>query len=87
MNRKEAKKETFKTNTFELTTVSNAPVTLSYLPQEGDFVHTIDGKSIKLVENLKAGGEGIIYKVDIDCNLVAKIYLKGKFTKRKEAKI
>lgn len=87
LDRKEAKKETFKMNTFELTTVSDAPVTLSYLPQEGDFVHTIDGKSIKLVENLKAGGEGIIYKVDIDCNLVAKIYLKGKFTKRKEAKI
>ena len=87
MNRIEAKKDTFKTDTFDLTTVPDTPITLSYLPQEGDFVHTIDGERIRLVENLKAGGEGAIYKVDIDSNLVAKLYLNGKLTKRKEAKI
>lgn len=87
MNKQGVKQKIFNKKTFVLTSVPDTPIALSSLPQKDDFVYTLDGKRIKLVENLKAGGEGSIYKIDMDSNLVAKIYLKGKLTERKKAKI
>lgn len=77
-------KEALSMNRQGVTSVPDTPIALSSLPQQNDFVYTLDGKRIKLVENLKAGGEGSIYKIDMDSNLVAKIYLKGKLTERKK---
>lgn len=87
MNKQETKQKVFIKKTFVLTSIPDTPIVLSSLPKTGDIVYTNKGKGITLVEELKTGGEGTVYKINTDNSLVAKIYLKGKLTKRKEAKI
>jgi hypothetical protein len=44
------------------------------IPQENDFVYDDNGRAVKLVEKISAGGEGLIYTTDTQ--YVAKIYKK-----------
>lgn len=69
------------------TKISTLPDTqnpVSHIPIEGEEVLTTNG-TVKLVKQLGAGGEGIIYTTNTP--YVAKIYKKEKNTKRRMEKI
>lgn len=64
----------------------NEPLAVSYIPDVGEAVYTVDGTPIRLESQLNAGGgEGIIYATST--NSVAKIYKKNKVTRRNCEKI
>lgn len=67
-----------------VTTLEDVPMRVSYIPREEDIVYTPRG-SIRLLKEVAAGGEGIIYTTDTP--YVAKIYKKENNTKRKYEKI
>lgn len=87
MKKQESSFKSINNKTTKLTSVPDNPIYLSSLPQQGDYIYTKQGQEIKLVEDFKAGGEGTVYKIDINDKIVAKIYHKGKLTERKKAKI
>ena len=68
-----------------VTSIPDSPININNVPQERDNVYTESGKSIRLLSKVGSGGEGTIYSTDTQ--YVAKIYLNGKNTKRKKAKI
>lgn len=55
------------------------------MPVEGGEVYTDQGGNIRLMDQIGNGGEGIIYNTNTD--YVAKIYKKGKLTRRKYEKL
>lgn len=67
-----------------VTNIEDTPMKVSYIPKEQETVYTPQ-RSIKLLEEVAAGGEGIIYNTDT--SYVAKIYKKENNTKRKYEKI
>ncbi|OYQ78710.1 hypothetical protein B9T19_07635 [Ignatzschineria sp. F8392] len=69
----------------QVTTMEDEKLSISYLPQEGDYVTGSDGHKIKLLEKVAEGGEGIIYRTDT--RHVAKIYKPENNTLRKKEKI
>ncbi len=65
----------------------NLPV--SQIPKEGDYVTAIrDGKTkqIRLIEEVGSGGEGSVYKTDVN-GFVAKIYKPEKITRLRHEKL
>lgn len=75
------------TSTFEITSIPDTPVKLKFIPKEGGYVFRANGQKIRLAEDYKAGGEGVVYKIDISNNIVAKVYHDSKLTERKKAKL
>ncbi len=59
---------------------------VSYIPKEGDEVITSSGNTVMLLEELARGGEGIVYKTNIDSKLV-KIYDPSRLTKLRLKKL
>lgn len=75
--------EIFKVCT-RVTSIKDIPMQVSHIPKEGEDVYTLH-EPIRLLKELAAGGEGIIYSTNT--HYVAKIYKKENNTKRKYEKI
>lgn len=67
-----------------VTLVADTPMKVSHIPKEQETVYTPRG-SIRLIKEVAAGGEGIIYTTNTP--YVAKIYKRENNTKRKCEKI
>lgn len=64
-------------------------LTVSHIPTEGDYVTAIrDGQTrqIRLLEEVGKGGEGSVYKTDLN-GIVAKIYKPEKITRLRHEKL
>jgi serine/threonine protein kinase/rRNA-processing protein FCF1 len=80
------KKKGFKFRT-SLTSILDDVLKLENIPVVGQSVYDDSGNVIRLISTIKAGGEGTVYNINIDGNFVAKIYHKGKMTRRHKEKI
>ena len=76
--------EIFKTSK-KVTKLKDSIQNISYIPKENEDVYITDGKSIKLMDEVAAGGEGIIYRTNTP--YVAQIYKRNNNTVRKYEKI
>lgn len=64
----------------------DAQVNVNHLPQAGEMVLLGSGGSLKLLREIKAGGEGVIYETERPHH-VCKIYHRNRLTKLKQKKI
>ena len=69
----------------QVTSRRDDPVLTGRIPEENDTVRTSRQGSIRLIQRLAAGGEGVIYQTDTP--YVAKIYKREKITYRKLEKL
>lgn len=65
---------------------NNEVINVAELPGKGEVAYTSDGEKIKLIRQLGAGGEGIVYETDKK-GIVAKIYLPEKITQNRKEKL
>lgn len=69
----------------EVTKLADSIQNVSHIPKENEEVYVADGRAIRLIDEVAAGGEGIIYTTNTP--YVAKIYKSKNNTRRKYEKI
>lgn len=70
----------------EVVTLSNKPLPISRIPEEGNKVFTDKGGNVHLLEKIGSGGEGAVYSTN-QSGVVAKIYKRDRVTKDKYQKL
>ena len=71
--------EQLKIDLYELGDISETPINISYIPEEGDEIRTL-GQIYRLGRRVSEGGEGRIYLLEGNENFVVKIFLPEKLT-------
>lgn len=85
---KKLKKEPLFTKQTKLSDKKDIEISISHLPTENDFVFIGEKKNqAKLISTIASGGEGTLYSLDCNPNIVAKIYKREKITLHKKEKI